>query len=146
GRDRRAQFQGAPASKGNEKGLYLLFLSHRRRETGRRDRRGHSRSVPRSNGRKKRAVGSGHDGGRQAVAQSCNARGHQGRTETEGYGTGQIRASIGAAGDRGRVEVGLQNGRAEIGRGQWLSRMSILFRSSLPPWPPGFSAVFITPP
>ena len=44
--ERRAQFHRAAASQGDEKGREVFLLSHRRREAGRRHRRGHPRAYP----------------------------------------------------------------------------------------------------
>ena len=50
--------------------------------------------------------------GRQAAAEAGDDGRHQGRQEIRRHGAGEIFAAVGAAGDGGRVEGGLQDGRA----------------------------------
>ena len=50
--------------------------------------------------------------GRQAAAEAGDDGRDQGRQETRRHGAGEIFAAVGAAGDGGRMEDGLQDGRA----------------------------------
>src|ERR1041384_7252801 len=64
--------------------------------------------------RSERVVGRRADRCRQPTAEACDACRHQGGGQAQGHGVGQIRAAFGAAGDGGRVESRVQDGRTEM--------------------------------
>ena len=96
-----------------KKGRPRLFLSFQRGQGDRRHRRNHQGGLSRSD-RQDRKIRLRRHQGRQAAEDAGDHGRDQGRQETGRDGAGEIFAIIRAAGDGGRMEDGLQDGRDVI--------------------------------
>src|SRR5215831_5280772 len=121
--DRRAQLHRPPIPEGDEEGRARLVLSHRRGEAGRRHRRGDPRELSRSHRREGR-VSRGRRQGGEAVPETGDAGGDQGRAAPQGDGAGEISTPIGAAGDRAGMEDRVRPRRCEGLARKWQSERS----------------------
>ncbi len=68
------------------------------------------RGLSRSDGRKERTLGRGADRSDRAAAQAGDVGRSQGRSQAQGYGAGEIFATVGPAGRRRGMEARMQNG------------------------------------